>query len=268
MATMCEVSRTTVRAALEELEQTKVIKRAGSIRVLHRKIMEADFLEERDALLPKDQEVLRHLIEKVTSGAIRPGQRISERTVAQELGCSIAPVREGFLALTPLGLFQKEARHQWEAVALDGQRASDLMELRWVIEGYCLRKMFKTGWHRQHRAKLEQLTRQTKRIVQAKKFNTRSFLSVDQKFHDLLLHSCGNDLLIERNRFIHALIQFQLDNPRYSGDRARLGLREHLRILEAMLNGNQQEAEAALQQHMDTAVETLTQMNRPGEDHA
>lgn len=260
LAALCGVSRTTVREALKHLEAAGVLERAGSRRRLRRAVQKNDYEGPKAIGRPRDEEVSRYLIEKIATGKLRPGQRLSERTLAREIGCSQAPVREALLALAPLGLLRKENRRQWEAVSLDPRQCDELTELRQIIECHCLRKLFATGWHAANRDTLESLLRKTEDLAKAREFNLPAFFEVDVTLHHLLLDASGNRLLASRNRFIYSLIQFQLSNLNFSSERARLGLRQHVRILRAMLDNNPREAEKALMRHLFAAGETLKQL--------
>lgn len=260
LATLCGVSRTTVREALRHLETAGVLERAGSRRRLRRTVRKNDYERPEASGRPRDEEVTRYLIEKMATGKIRPGQRISERTLAREIGCSQAPVREALLALAPLGLLRKENRRQWEAVSLDPRQCDELTELRQVIECHCLRKLFSSGWHSANRDTLKSLLRATEHLAEAREFNLPAFFEVDVTLHHLLLDASGNSLLASRNRFIYSLIQFQLSNHNFSSERARLGLRQHVRILRAILEHDPVEAEKALMRHLSAAGDTLKQL--------
>ena len=45
--------------------------------------------------------------DRIISGDIQPGQRISEKALAREMGCSIIPIREALSHLISMGVFRK-----------------------------------------------------------------------------------------------------------------------------------------------------------------
>ena len=55
------------------------------------------------------------------------------------------------------------------------------------------------------------------------------------EFHHIILEAPDNKILLERNEFMYALVEFQLHNEKFSVERARLGLKQHIYILEAIL---------------------------------
>jgi DNA-binding GntR family transcriptional regulator len=70
-------------------------------------------------------------------------------------------------------------------------------------------------------------------------------------------HLIANPLLKERADFIYIIVEFQLVNPRFQAGRGRLGLSQHLDILNAILAGDLPAAERHLIHHLQSAEETL-----------
>ena len=65
----------------------------------------------RKTLREQVVEILRH---KILSGEIKPGERIIEAKVAEELKVSRGPLREALLHLSPsLHTFQMHKMHSW-----------------------------------------------------------------------------------------------------------------------------------------------------------
>lgn len=259
-ATTCEVSRTTVREAYLYLEDQGLIERRPTGRHLRRRPRREDHPERVEVLERKDQAVVRILLQRIGKGEIQPGQRLSERTLATELGCSVTPVREALLSLIPLGLFAKENRRQWQAVQLNPVQCQELTELRRIVESHCLRKACQSGWHLREVRYLKALHRNTSELLKDGRPDQSKFLAVDVAFHTSLLESSGNSLLIERNRFIYALINFQLGNRHFTRDRAQLGIQQHINILDALLKDDPVTAEARLMEHIESAGQTLIQL--------
>lgn len=259
-AATCEVSRTTVREAYLYLEDKGLIERRSTGRHLRRCPRREDQPQSVEPVETKDQTVVRILLQRIGKGEIQPGQRLSERTLATELGCSVTPVREALLSLAPLGLFEKENRRQWQAVRLNRVQCRELTELRRIVEGYCLRKACDSGWHQSEATALKALHRKTSDLLKDGIPDQTKFLDVDVAFHTSLLESSGNSLLIERNRFIYALINFQLGNRHFTRDRARLGIQQHINILDALLDDDREAAESRLMEHIEAAGQTLIQL--------
>lgn len=260
VAVRCGVSRTTVREGYGQLEEKGLIERRGGGRYLLRKPRAADRRGRRPVELSKEEWVARVLMERVGSGDIIPGQRVSERTIAKELGCSLAPVREALLSLVPLGIFRKEKRRQWQAVRLTARQCVELTEFRKLIEGHCLHKLLKEAWHVRYRDELETILEESRQLLAEARIEREVFLAVDVAFHTRLLESSGNGLLAERSRFIYALIDFQFGPRHFSEERARSGIMQHVAILEAIRVNDGKRAEEMLMEHLDAACSNLLRL--------
>ncbi len=251
------VSRTTVRAAFECLRGVGLVATDDRVRRLARRVSATDYPPSSEEAIPKDQAARRHLLDALADGSIRPGDTIGERAVARALGCSTAPVREAFLVLSAMGLFRKDDSRQWKAAALDERQARELTELRQLLEGHGLRKLLDAPPAARPLARLRELRTITSALADAPEPRSERIIDTDIALHRLILEASGNRLIVERNRFIYALIEFQLRNPRFTVERGRLGLRQHLRIIDAILAADPTAAGDALRHHLDSALETL-----------
>ena len=257
LAHECDASRTTVRGVLHQLQARGLIERSGSRWKLRRAVRDSDYPGETPVEVAKVGEAVRYLLEQVGSGNIRPGRRFSERTISRVLGCSVSPVREALLSLAPLGLFRKDDRRQWEAVELDKRQIEELMEFRSLVEGYGLGRLMRPTTLASYRPRLEILLERTRRLGGSKRLDMEGFSALDIDFHSLLLEAPGNEIMRERTAFMHALVEFQLRNDKFTSERARLGLHQHVSIMEAILAGDCKTARRLLEHHFLTAAETL-----------
>lgn len=257
LATECHVSRTTVRKVLERMEAKGLVRWADGRRVLARRVLPADAPPQVSEPLSREQQVARFVLEKIARNELQPGQSLSEKGIATELGVSTGPVREAMLTLAPLGVIRKRARRQWEVAALDARQWEELMELRTLIEGFCLEKLLVGAGAKRHRGFLEQQRTRMRRLLQAPSIDFGEFLNLDLAFHRWLINSCDNQVLIERHRFIYVIIEFQMRNRSYSEDRAHLGAGQHVELIEALLAGESDRARTVLRAHLDAALTTL-----------
>ena len=251
------VSRTTVREVVGFLEREGIIHRDGRVRTLARGIRAKDYPGKIPEGVPKGREVVHYLLEAVGKGRIRPGQRFSERTISQALGCSRSPVREALISLAPLGLFRKDDRRQWEAVELDARQVEELIEMRVLVEGFGLKCLMKPKVLKRNRSRLERLLERTRKMGEVPRFDMGQFSTLDVEFHHIILEAPANRIFLEHNEFMSALVEFQLHNEHFSGERARLGLQQHIEIIEAILNADAKNAQRLLFRHLQTAEETL-----------
>ena len=88
----------------------------------------------------RTQIVVEVLREKILSGAIVAGEALRQSALAEELNVSRIPVREALLQLEAEGLVKFEAHKGATATLLSAEQASELFELRAMIETDLLAK--------------------------------------------------------------------------------------------------------------------------------
>lgn len=77
----------------------------------------------------------RHITRRLTSGAWKPGERITIRALAQELGISTTPVREVLLQLTSLGCLELKQNTSFSVPPLSLDAYLETRRLRVLLEG-------------------------------------------------------------------------------------------------------------------------------------
>jgi DNA-binding GntR family transcriptional regulator len=93
-------------------------------------------------------EVLRHdslarsaadwIAAHIISGDIKPGEKLTETSLAERMGISRSPVREALQALSRDGLITVEPRRGARVNTLDAQDAADLYACRLLLEPPCI----------------------------------------------------------------------------------------------------------------------------------
>ena len=203
------------------------------------------------------QKVRDFVLKKFSRAGFRPGDRVSELGLAKALGVATVSVREALLELAPLGILSKKERQQWEVAGLTRDQIRDLREFREMTELWCLRKLLSSGLGVEQRKVFSQIRSATKQWLREERPQLSKLLKVDIAFHRRLLESAGNLVISSRADFIYLIIEFQLVNPLFTLERGRLGLKQHLDILDALMAGNPAEAERRLLIHLREAENTL-----------
>jgi DNA-binding GntR family transcriptional regulator len=81
------------------------------------------------------QQVLESLRHGLVSGALRPGQRVTQEDVALHLGVSVAPVRDALRVLEQEGQLVYQPRRGYFVTELRIGDLEEIYELRRVLEG-------------------------------------------------------------------------------------------------------------------------------------
>src|SRR5258706_1261440 len=82
-----------------------------------------------------DDQVVAELRQAILSGRLKPGERLVEGRLADELGVSRNPVREAIRALASEGLIEVTAGRGACVAKISDQEARETIEVRALLEG-------------------------------------------------------------------------------------------------------------------------------------
>src|SRR5579872_7579774 len=80
-------------------------------------------------------QVVAELRQSILTGQLKPGERLVEERIADELGVSRNPVREAIRALASEGLVEVAARRGASVAVMSEQEARETIEVRALLEG-------------------------------------------------------------------------------------------------------------------------------------
>lgn len=144
-------------------------------------------------------EAYARLRSMLLGGEVRPGQRLSHRALAKDLGLSRSPVREALLALEAEGIIEHRPQSGVYLRDVSPQELEELYDMRELIEPYAAVKAA-------HLADTAQLARMRRAcddfaaLVERKDFarwldapeNRRRLSDLDSDFHTTILAAAGN----------------------------------------------------------------------------
>jgi DNA-binding GntR family transcriptional regulator len=199
--------------------------------------------------------------EMILRGHLRPGSPLSRRRLANELGMSVLPVSDGLRRLEADGLVETRARAGTRVRVPTPADIENLYELREALESQSAR-LFAERATPAARRSLARLARQVDSL-----FNRLPLKSHDQKFrfaahsrhvrlHMTIAEHARSPLLtraIERN---HVLILNWLFDV--GARRTPLPADFHTRLVEALVSGDPDTADAAMRAHVRYGLVEIT----------
>lgn len=195
----------------------------------------------------------------ISRGELKPGERLYEDRLAERLGVSRNPVREAIRALEGTGLVDVVPRRGAYVAQIDQDQASQLLELRAVLEAYAAQR----AAVRRTPADLETLKTTIERGRAASARNDLvAAAQAHREFHVLIERAAANEYLevaVEPLRHRTELIFSMLNDSRgvTSWD-------EHLEIFDALAAGDADRARLATRTHMDNVMSGLV-MREPSD---
>jgi DNA-binding GntR family transcriptional regulator len=143
---------------------------------------------------PLGEIVFDYLKNAIISGELKPGERLMEINIAQQLGVSRTPVREAIRKLEKEQFIEMIPRKGAYVASTTLKDMMDVLEVRRVIEGFAS----ELAAERMSDEALASLHRTHKGFIKALDDNDReAMVALDNEFHDLILSASDNLKLIE-----------------------------------------------------------------------
>lgn len=190
-------------------------------------------------------QVREEIQRRILSGETRPGERLTQQSLAKELGVAQGTVRESLLELQWLGLVESIDRLGVFVGKLDASRLSEAYQVREFLEGLAVR----LACDHVSRADIAELRRLAEQVWQlAQEENYDEMGAADRAFHLKIIDLSRNKILIRLTEGYRALGMA----VRASRD-PRIIHEEHLLIVDAIESNNPDEAEKLARAHVRDA---------------
>ena len=179
-------------------------------------------------------------------------QRLSDVTLAEQLGMSRTPVRQALERLVHEGLVRSDPRRGFWTSTFTAQDIHEIYDLRGALEVLAVRLAAPRLSQEDLKAHLEALY-----AVRAEldAHPVLRFLQVDIRFHMLITRASSNGRLINSLALLRSqLSMFQMQDTFYPR-RMEMALNDHEQVLLALLAGNVDEAADCLARHIRNAKE-------------
>lgn len=201
-------------------------------------------------------QVANALREAIVSGALQPGESLSETVLAQRFGVSRTPVRESLKQLEREGLVEIRPRVGTFVSNPTPDEVFELFTLKEALEGLAAGLMARRG----DGADLAVLERTLQELEDAAgKDDHEAYADANDRFHDAVMRGSANGKLQEHFRLLinqvpyRRFVYLSLGQPHRLED----SLREHRRIVEAIRAGEYRAAEEAMRHHVAASREQL-----------
>jgi DNA-binding GntR family transcriptional regulator len=214
-----------------------------------------------EAHSPLHDQVVTELRQAILSGRLKPGERLVEGRLADEMGVSRNPVREAIRVLASEGLVEVTARRGAAVATMSEQEARETIELRALLEGQNARLAARRQ-DKQIIKRIEAILNKGSAAVTAKRYD--QLFDLNRLFHSELAAAGQNtvlgDLLLKLRERTSML--FSPMDP----DRQARSWDEHAEILRAIIKGDERAAAALAAEHvMRAGMDFLIGLNAGGE---
>lgn len=207
----------------------------------------------------------RYLQDKLASGVLSPGDRLSDLALAREMGISRTPVREAINQLASEGMVEMRPHEGAFVRRLSRQDIRELYELRQVLESYAAGRMAENReslsdvvaelqvHHTRLKGMVRDLNGSGRKDCSAEEMGAQH--EIDIAFHRAIVHAAGNrrvEQVIAESRIYDQL--FGSVSVVLSLKTLRLTYKHHSRILTAIEKGDADKARVAMTEHIQLGL--------------
>jgi DNA-binding GntR family transcriptional regulator len=212
-----------------------------------------------DTYKPLREVVFEALREAIISGVLKPGERMMEIQLAEQLGVSRTPVREAIRKLELEGFVVMIPRKGAYVAGISLKDIADVFEVRAALEALAAA----LAAERITDDELEEMERMLVRkaeYIESNRF--AELIEVDTEFHEALYRASRNTKLEQIIHNLREQIQrFRTTTLAYPG-RMRESLSEHRKLLEAISERDVARAAQLAQEHIENAENSMLEALR------
>lgn len=203
--------------------------------------------------------VYRGLAELLMSGQVAPGDRLSLRTLADQLGTSPMPVREALRQLAALGAVEILPQRAARVPLMRAPRFRDLLQIRLLLEGLAAER----AAGRISGAALKAAARHAEQFaaeIRKPEPNRSRLVRANKQLHFAVYGAAGSPELLALIEHLWLLIgpvvnlDLRQDSERL---RTRPALVHHSALLRALQTGDGAAARAAIEGDLTSAAEII-----------
>src|SRR5882672_3212345 len=168
------------------------------------------------------------LEQQIVEGRMKPGERIREKDLSQQLGISRTPIREALLKLEMAGVVVCDSRRSYNVRILTAVDVNEVFEILGILEGAAVASLTQEITERDL-ALLEQYNQKMAETSKTGDFHT--FGAWNEKFHDVFLSKSKNRSLREVCDSIRRRIYVFPVHPGSVSHLIDQSVREHVEII-------------------------------------
>ncbi|HET6153969.1 MAG TPA: GntR family transcriptional regulator [Marmoricola sp.] len=192
--------------------------------------------------------VYEQLHQKIVSGDIVPGERLTEIALAERFGISRTPVREALRRLEQDGLVERAAR----GLVVRERSPNEILEIyevRILLEGAAAR----AAAVRRTPLDIARLEQLHESMLKAEDGDAQALTLINRRFHEQIWATSHNSTLIDvLSRLNSHLLRYRGTTLTH-GDRWSIVLKDHEELVDAIRTGDVERAGQLAEGHMTSA---------------
>jgi DNA-binding GntR family transcriptional regulator len=257
LAATLDVSRTTIRAALEALRASDLIALNGREKRILRLPRAADYYPAIETE-PVSGLVEKRFMQWILHGDCKPGQQINSLELARQFGVSTSAIREYLNGFSQFGLLERRPSGSWIVKGFTKEFALELWEVRELFELRSVQRFVELPDDDPAWRALDLIDRDHRLLKEELALRHADFSALDERFHRLITNSSRNRFMVNFYALISMIFHYHYQWSKI-GEKERHGVAidEHLAYIGALKSRDSALAMAQCRGHMNTARATL-----------
>ena len=225
--------------------------------------MQERFQLKMDQFLPLRDVVFNTLRQAILTGELKPGERLMEIHLADQLGVSRTPIREAIRKLELEGLVTMIPRRGAEVAQITEKSMNDVLEVRRAVDALCV----ELACERITAEELERLGAACDAFAKEamkpeKEKDVKLLAEKDVALHDIIVQATGNQRLIQLvNNLSEQMYRYRFEYLKDFSQHAKL-VEEHRVIYESIVKKECEMACEAAKLHIDNQKKAIIRQIR------
>ena len=217
---------------------------------------------EQIARIPLHEEVTNRLRGMIVESKLRPGERIQEMQLAQQLGVSRTPIREALKVLASEGLVELLPLRGAVVKVFTDKDARDMLEVIALLEAYAGERACKA-----EQSRIDAILDMHQRMKDLYALGQRlAYFNLNQQIHEDLIALADNETL----SMTHAILSKRMRSLRYSGNSApdnwAAAMAEHVQMMQALARRDGPALAKAMRAHIQNTWPRIRGATQPQAD--
>jgi len=194
-------------------------------------------------------QVYEYLSESIIEGKIEPGEKLVEKDLCQKFSISRSPLRECFRILEAEGLITINPRKGAYVTGFSRKDVEDVFLVREKLEGLAAKLAIRNLTEKDVTALDDLIIKMDEAI---KKRETKSFLQLNDLFHNIFIKASNNEILEKTLKSLAKGIWFRIPFLYFQSPSALdLSNSKHKEIVEAFKKKDPVSVERSVEEHME-----------------
>lgn len=176
------------------------------------------------------EKILETIRDAITSGALKPGEKVAEPELAERFGISRTPIREAFRQLESEGYLTVIPRKGAVVVSFSSKEIEEFYAIKSILEGYAAHQACRHLTEKEI-DKLDAINEKLRQLAEDEEI--KQFFKIHNEFHELFRRAADNSKLDE---LISGLVS-KFQRLRYESlakpGRMKISVQEHVKLIEA-----------------------------------